>query len=77
MTVCAAKTIASSIIELMQNDEQRLAAKREFEERTGGGIGGSKWLAPLCDYDPPVNLRWPEYVETRRGREWWMPTAGY
>ena len=23
---------------------------------------------------PPVDLRWPEYIETPRGREWWLPT---
>jgi len=23
---------------------------------------------------PPLDIRWPEYVETPRGREWWIPT---
>ena len=51
-------------------------AKDEFEQRTGGGIGGSKWVAALLpkDFKPPVDLRWPEYVRTERGREWWIPT---
>ena len=43
--------------------------------RTGGGIGGTKWVAPLLpkDFAPPV-LRWPEYIQTARGEEWWIPT---
>jgi aminobenzoyl-glutamate utilization protein B len=77
MVICAAKTIARSMLELLQNEEVRTAAKQEFEERTGGGIGGEKWIPPLADYEPPIGLRWPEYVTTARGREWWIPTAGY
>jgi len=51
-------------------------ARQEFEQRTGGGIGGSEWLAPLLpkDFQPPIDLRWPEYVTTARGEEWWLPT---
>ena len=32
--------------------------------------GGNKWVAPLLprDFDPPVDLRWPEYVTTVRRR---------
>jgi aminobenzoyl-glutamate utilization protein B len=26
------------------------------------------------DVIPPVDLPWPEYVETPRGREWHLPT---
>ena len=44
----------------------------------GGGIGGSKWVAPLlpADFEPPIGFRWPEYVTTARGVEWWIPTPG-
>ena len=51
--------------------------KAELVERTGGGIGGTKWLAPLlpAKFPAPVHHRWPEYVETVRGREWTIPTA--
>jgi aminobenzoyl-glutamate utilization protein B len=51
-------------------------AKVEFDERTGGGVGGDKWMAPLLprDFQPPIDLRWPEYVTTERGEEWWIPT---
>ena len=50
--------------------------RAEFHERTGGGVGGDKWLAPLLprDFQPPDDLRWPEYVTTERGEEWWIPT---
>jgi aminobenzoyl-glutamate utilization protein B len=35
-----------------------------------------KWVAPLLpeDFDPPVDLRWPEYITTVRGEEWFLPT---
>jgi aminobenzoyl-glutamate utilization protein B len=40
---------------------------------TGGGIAGENWILPLCDYEPPIHLRSPEYVTTGRGEEWWIP----
>ena len=51
-------------------------AQNEFRERTGGGVGGTKWVAPLLskDFAPPVDLLWPEYIQTARGEEWWIPT---
>ncbi len=73
--LCAAKTLALSALRLLEDDATREAAMDEFVRRTGGGIGGSEWIAPLCDYDPPIHFRWPEYVETVRGRDWWIPTV--
>jgi aminobenzoyl-glutamate utilization protein B len=75
MVVTAAKTVALTALRLLEDEAARDAAQREFVERTGGGVGGSKWLAPLCDYPPPIHFRWPEYVTTPRGREWWIPTT--
>jgi aminobenzoyl-glutamate utilization protein B len=77
MVLCAAKTVAHSLLAILGDADLRAAARAEFEERTGGGVGGSRWIPPLCDYPPPIGLRWPEYVTTARGREWWIPTAGY
>ena len=39
-------------------------------------IGGTRWVGPLLPpgLDPPVDLRWPEYVTTARGEEWCFPT---
>jgi aminobenzoyl-glutamate utilization protein B len=28
------------------------------------------------DFEAPVDLPWPEYVQTVRGREWHLPTPG-
>lgn len=74
MVVSAAKTLTVSALRLLEDEKMRRAAKQEFIERTGGGVGGSKWIAPLCDYEPPINFRWPEYVTTERGRDWWIPS---
>ncbi len=75
MVQTAAKVLAVSALRLLEDATARADAMAEFERRTGGGIGGTDWLAPLCDYDPPIHFRWPEYVTTPRGRDWWIPSA--
>jgi aminobenzoyl-glutamate utilization protein B len=77
MWLTAGKVIAGTIIDLLGDRHSLAAAKAEFVERTGGGIGGSRWVAPLLppDFEAPVHYRWPEYVQTARGREWTIPTA--
>jgi aminobenzoyl-glutamate utilization protein B len=51
------------------------AARAEFAERTGGGIGGARWLGPLLpkNYPAPIHYRWPEYATTPRGEEYVVP----
>lgn len=75
MVRTAAKVLATSALRLLADAGARDAAMREFNERTGGGVGGANWTPPLCDYEPPVHFRWPEYVTTERGRDWWIPSA--
>ncbi len=72
----AGKTIAGTVLDLLTVPEELARAKAEFAERTGGGAGGDKWVAPLLpkDFLPPTDLRWPEYITTVRGEEWWLPT---
>ncbi|MCP3969186.1 MAG: amidohydrolase [Rhodobacteraceae bacterium] len=71
----AATTLALSALRLLEDPGARAAAMDEFTARTGGGVGGSGWMAPLCDYDPPIHFGWPEYVSTERGRDWSIPGA--
>lgn len=75
MVRTAAQVLALSALRLLEDPAAREAAMAEFRDRTGGGPGGDRWMPPLCDYDPPVHFRWPEYVTTSRGREWWIPAA--
>ncbi|MFD1880502.1 amidohydrolase [Paracoccus pacificus] len=75
MVRTAASILALSALRLLQDAGARDAAMNEFRQRTGGGIGGADWIPPLCDYDPPIHFRWPEYVTTHRGRDWWIPSA--
>lgn len=75
MVETASKVLALSALRLLEDEAARKATMDEFKARTGGGVGGSQWIAPLCDYEPPIHFRWPEYVTTARGREWWIPTA--
>jgi aminobenzoyl-glutamate utilization protein B len=69
----AAKTIAGTILDLVTDPGILAGARAEFIDRTGGGIGGDRWLKPLCDYAPPIDFPWPRYFETAGGREWWIP----
>lgn len=75
--IVAGKTIGLTLIDLLTDAQLLAAARDEFIQRTGGGIGGDQWVAPLLpsDFDPPVDLRWPEYIQTARGFEWWLPTT--
>lgn len=72
----AAKTIGATMVDIIAKPGLLEEAWQEFKDRTGGGIGGTEWIPPLLpeNFNPPVDLRWPEYVETIRGREWWIPT---
>lgn len=72
----AARTMALTLIDLATRADVLEAAQAEFRQRTGGGVGGTQWVGPLLaeDFVPPVDLWWPEYVTTPRGREWCIPT---
>lgn len=74
MTKVAAEVVALTALDCLTDADMLAAAQQEFRDRTGGGVGGKDWLPPLCDYDAPTGFRWPEYVETPRGRDWWIPT---
>jgi aminobenzoyl-glutamate utilization protein B len=72
-----AKTIAATLLDLVTEPTLLQQAQDEFRDRTGGGIGGTKWVAPLpLDFKPPVDLRWPEYIQTARGQESVDPDPG-
>jgi aminobenzoyl-glutamate utilization protein B len=65
----AAKVLAASAIDLIKKPEALKAAKEEFDRRRA-----AHWEKPLMPVGvkPPVNLRWPEWVN-RPGSEWWIP----
>ncbi len=66
---CAAKTIALTLLDLIVDEDLRNRAWTEFKDRTEAVS-----IPPLCDYPPPVHFRWPEYITTARGEDWWIPT---
>jgi aminobenzoyl-glutamate utilization protein B len=70
------KTIAPGLLDLLTRPDLLELARDEFRSRTGGGVGGTDWVRPLLpsDFAAPVDLRWPEYITTARGEEWWLPT---
>ena len=77
MIMTAAKTVGLSFIEMLTNPNEIKKAKEEFVHRTGGGINGSKWIQPLCDYEPPINFAWPDYIQTKTGRDWRLSNKCY
>ena len=75
MILVASQVIAHSLLDCLLSPALLDKAQAEFTQRTGGGIGGDRWLAPLCDYPPPLDFRWPEYITTPRGFDWVIPAA--
>ena len=77
MIYCASRAVAGTLVDLLTQPEELARARAEFDERTAGGIGGDRWVAPLLpeDFCAPVDFRWPEYITTTRGEEWWIPTT--
>jgi aminobenzoyl-glutamate utilization protein B len=68
MVQTAAKILALSALRILEDKTARDAAMSEFQQRTADNP-----IPPLCDYEPPIHFRWPEYVTTARGRDWWIP----
>ncbi len=62
--------VAASALRLLEDKSARDAAMDEFKTRTSAAM-----IPPLCDYDPPVHFRWPEYITTPRGHDWWIPAS--
>ena len=54
----AAKVMAASALRIFEDDFSRNAAMQEFKSRTSG----EKMLSPLCDYEPPIDFNWPEFL---------------
>jgi aminobenzoyl-glutamate utilization protein B len=76
--ITASKTLGTTIVDIFTHPADLAQAEAEYKERTGGGIGGSKWVAPLLpkDFYPPIDLPWPEYITTQRGYEWSLTKPG-
>lgn len=68
--VCAAKTIAGTVLDLLRSPGTLASARQEFERRRADGP--AEPLLP-AGFRAPVDYRWPEYVTTARGDDWWIP----
>ncbi|WP_417206594.1 amidohydrolase [Antarctobacter sp.] len=66
--VTAGRVLARTALRLLTDAEARQAATEEFTRRRAENP-----IPPLADYPPPVDLPWPEYVTTARGRHWHIP----
>ena len=73
----AGKTIAGTVLDLLTVPRGAgEGARRSSTSAPAAESAASTWVAPLLprDFQPPIDLRWPEYVTTERGEEWWLPT---
>lgn len=68
----AGKTIAGTFIDLLLDPSLRERATTEFIDRSQDAHS-----APLlpADFEPPVGLPWPEYVQDRDGTRRWLGTG--
>ena len=64
----ASAVLARSALRILQDKSARDAAMEEFRQRRAASP-----IPPLCDYAPPIEFAWPEYVQTPRGRDWHIP----
>ena len=69
MTEVAAQVVAMTALDCLTDAGMLSAAQAEFAARKA-----KEDIAPLCDYDPPIGFRWPEYITTPRGFEWVVPS---
>jgi aminobenzoyl-glutamate utilization protein B len=72
MIEATARVVAGTVLDLLRSPETLAAARDEWRRRRAEAGD----LAPLlpADFRAPTDFRWPEYVTTARGREWWIPT---
>lgn len=70
MVTRAAEVLALSALRILEDGAVREEMAAEFRARTAEAP-----IPPQCDYPPPIHFRWPEYVTTPRGRDWWIPSA--
>ena len=66
----AARVLARTALRVLTDADARTAMRAEFDARTAQNP-----IPPLADYPPPIHFSWPEYVETARGHDWWIPSG--
>jgi aminobenzoyl-glutamate utilization protein B len=69
-TYTAGKVISGTMLDLVTDPAKLERCQEEFRRRTAE-YREEPLLSP--DLEPAIDLRWPEYVTTIRGREWWIP----
>lgn len=69
----AARVVAGTTLDLLRSPETLAAAAAEYQDRRM--VAGNLNALLPADFSAPTDLRWPEYVTTSRGREWWIPTT--
>jgi aminobenzoyl-glutamate utilization protein B len=71
----ASKVIAATALRLIDDPALLAAAHQEFGVRKE--TANDRFLRPLLPsgFAPPIDLPWPEYVQTARGYEWQLPTT--
>jgi aminobenzoyl-glutamate utilization protein B len=67
----AGKAISGTLLDLAEDSARLKVCKDEWKRRIK-----SEYEPPQLDpeWDPPIDLPWPEYVVTERGYDWHIPT---
>jgi aminobenzoyl-glutamate utilization protein B len=69
--ITAGKAISGTLIDLAEDPSKLKKCKNEWEERIKYEHEHPQ-LNP--EWNPPIDLPWPEYVVTERGYDWYIPT---
>jgi len=69
----AGKAVSGTLLDLAEDPAKLKACKDEWEKRIK-----EEYEPPQLDpnWNPPIDLPWPEYVVTERGYDWHIPTPG-
>jgi aminobenzoyl-glutamate utilization protein B len=58
------------LLDLLSDPSALEEARREWHERR---VGGPTASLLSDDFAAPIDYRWPEYIDTERGHDWWIP----
>lgn len=72
MIQTTAEIVSGTLLDLFRSPHILKRAQVEHAHRRADA-GDLSALLP-ADFVAPTDFRWPEYITTARGREWWIPT---
>jgi aminobenzoyl-glutamate utilization protein B len=73
MIRASSQVVAGTLLRLLHSPDVLARARDEHRHRREEWGDIPALLPP--DFSAPIDFRWPEYIQTPRGREWWIPNS--